>query len=40
MTARYMDNATLARVYANQPVNDQEVFSLELAVDLIDGKGI
>jgi Rrf2 family protein len=40
MTARYMDNATLARVYANQPVNDQEVFSLKLAVDLIDGKGI
>jgi Rrf2 family protein len=40
LTARYMDNTTLARVYANQPVNDHEVFSLELVVDLVDGKGI
>ncbi len=40
MTSRYMDNTTLARVYANQPVNDQEVFSLKLAGDLIDGQGI
>jgi Rrf2 family protein len=30
LTARYMDNATLARVYANQPVTNQEVFGLEL----------
>jgi Rrf2 family protein len=40
LTARHMDSATLARVYANQPVNDQEVFSLRLAGDLIDGEGI
>jgi Rrf2 family protein len=36
MTARYMDNATLARVFANQPVSQREVFSLEMA----DGEGI
>jgi Rrf2 family protein len=40
MTARYMDNATLAGVHANQPVNEKEVFSLELPVDLIRGEGI
>jgi Rrf2 family protein len=36
MTARYMDNATLARVYANEPVTHREVFSLPL----IGGDGI
>jgi Rrf2 family protein len=40
MTARYMDSATLADVHANKPVNDNEVFSLELPVDLIAGGGI
>ncbi|MFO0944378.1 MAG: Rrf2 family transcriptional regulator [Planctomycetota bacterium] len=29
ITARYMDNATLANVFAGQPVLDQEVFSFE-----------
>jgi Rrf2 family protein len=28
-TAQYMDNATLARVARNKPVDDQEVFTLE-----------
>jgi Rrf2 family protein len=36
LTARYMDDATLASVYANQPVSNQEVFSLAL----IGGEGI
>lgn len=36
ITARYMDNATLASVAANQPVTSQEVFTLEL----IGGEGI
>ena len=36
MTAQYMDRATLASVYANQPVSSQEVFSL----NLIGGEGI
>jgi Rrf2 family protein len=40
MTARYMDSATLARVYANKPISDKEVFSLEMAVELIGGEGI
>jgi hypothetical protein len=31
-----MDNATLARVYANEPVTQQEVFSLHL----LGGEGI
>jgi Rrf2 family protein len=36
LTARYMDNATLARVYANEPVSHREVFSL----DVLGGEGI
>jgi Rrf2 family protein len=36
MTARHMDAATLARVYANEPVTQNEVFALEV----IGGAGI
>jgi Rrf2 family protein len=36
LTADYMDHATLARVYANEPVKQLEVFSLQL----ISGEGI
>jgi len=36
LTARYMANATLASVYANDPVTPQEVLSLKM----VDGDGI
>jgi Rrf2 family protein len=34
-TAKYLDGATLAQIYENQPVTTNEVFSLEL----VDGNG-
>ena len=36
LTAQYMDNATLASVFANEPVTHREVFPL----DVIDGEAI